>query len=169
MLPMRREKDILIEELPGETLVYDQKRHKVHCLNEAAAVVWRHCDGQTTLAQLAKVVREETNLPKSEEVVQFALSHLAKCQLLTDPPDYRNTEAARWSRRDFARKLGVAAVVVPAVMTIMAPTAAAGSSNICAATAWNGKTGGGSDNCPGLSCPTGTCQHPASPGNCVCV
>ena len=41
MLPMRRETDILIEELPTETLVYDTKRHKVHCLNKTAALLWR--------------------------------------------------------------------------------------------------------------------------------
>src|ERR1700724_1650529 len=104
MLPMRRETDILIEELPNETLVYDTKRHKIHCLNQTAALIWRHCDGRTSVAKLAKMLREEADLPESEDMVQLALSDLAKCRLLRDYQQDRNAEAARWSRRDFARK-----------------------------------------------------------------
>jgi len=125
MLPLRREKDILIEELPGETLIYDQKRHKIHCLNQTAALIWRHCDGHTSIAEIAQLLRKQADLPESEELIQLTLCDLAKRRLLQDHQQYQNAEAARWSRRDFARKLGVAAVLVPAVMSVMAPTAMA--------------------------------------------
>ena len=48
MLPHARVNELIVRELPEETLVYDQKHDKAHCLNRAAALVWRHCDGQTT-------------------------------------------------------------------------------------------------------------------------
>jgi hypothetical protein len=127
MLPLRREKGILIQELAGETVVYDQQRHKVHCLNQTAGLVWRHCDGQTSIAELAKLVSDEANLPASEELVQYCLDHLAQLRLLQDHQQF-SKHGFRLSRRDFARKLGVAAVLVPAIMTITAPTAAAAAS-----------------------------------------
>jgi hypothetical protein len=39
MLPKRRETELIITELPGETLVYDTKRKKIHCLNRTAGLV----------------------------------------------------------------------------------------------------------------------------------
>jgi hypothetical protein len=172
MLPMRRETDILIEELPTETLVYDTKRHKVHCLNKTAALLWRHCDGRTSLAKLAKILREEADLPESEELVGLALSDLANRRLLADDRRDRKAEAALWSRRDFARNLGVAAVLVPAIMTVMAPTAAAAGSGA------NGSRCDLSSNCQSGCCcqdnsggKQGTCQSSGSAcgGNGKCM
>ena len=42
-----------VERLAGETLVYDLRRHRAHCLNPAATLVWRCCDGRTTVASAA--------------------------------------------------------------------------------------------------------------------
>jgi hypothetical protein len=163
---MRRENDILIEELTDETLVYDTKAHKVHCLNQTSALVWRNCDGRTSIAKLAKMLHDGANLPESEEMVQCALSDLAKCHLLHDHRQDRNAKSARWSRRDFARKLGVAAVLVPAVMTIITPTAAAAGS-ACTSTIFNGGMGQG--NCTGLPCPAGlSCTKPADKHGTMC-
>ena len=50
MLARRREDGLIVREVDGETLVYDRRRHKAHCLNRAAALVWRQCDGTTSVA-----------------------------------------------------------------------------------------------------------------------
>ena len=47
-LPLKREDDFVIVELPEETLVYDRQHTRAHCLNRTAAAVWRACDGRTT-------------------------------------------------------------------------------------------------------------------------
>ena len=52
-LPEARREDIVVQELPDETLVYDLKRHKALCLNRAAGLVWKHCDGRTSVAEMA--------------------------------------------------------------------------------------------------------------------
>ena len=47
-LPRMREQGLITDELPDEILVYDLDRHKAHCLNRTAALVWRQCDGKTS-------------------------------------------------------------------------------------------------------------------------
>ena len=59
MLPKARLDKLSIRELPDETLVHDLTTHKTHCLNPTAALVWRHCDGRTTLAELERQVQEK--------------------------------------------------------------------------------------------------------------
>src|SRR6516225_4369959 len=53
LLPHRREKELLIEQLPGETVIYDTSNQKAHCLNPVASLVWQHCDGRTCVEELA--------------------------------------------------------------------------------------------------------------------
>jgi hypothetical protein len=128
---MRREEDVLVQELPDETLVYDLKRNKAHCLNRTAALVWRHCDGRTTVGEIAEVLHKELNLPVNEQIVWQTLHRLQRADILSEfvPPAWKRDRIAR---RDWLRKLGVAAIFVPAVMTVFAPAASAAAS--CAST-----------------------------------
>src|SRR4051794_24438190 len=103
MHPKAREEGLLVEELADETMVYDQKRHKAHCLNRTAALVWRHCDGQTSVSQLVTLLRK-LELPAEEELVWLALDRLEKAHLLQDRPA-RPMEGI--SRRQVMRKLGM--------------------------------------------------------------
>jgi hypothetical protein len=126
MQPLRREDELVIRELSEETVVYDRQRDKAHCLNRTAALVWRHCDGQTSVAELAKLLHEELGVRADEQLVWHALVRLDKARLLTERL-HPAKAGARLSRRDLVR-LGVAAVAIPVVMTILAPTAQAGAS-----------------------------------------
>ena len=40
MLPKARQEQLTVRELPDETVVYDLARHKAHCLNPTAALIW---------------------------------------------------------------------------------------------------------------------------------
>jgi hypothetical protein len=148
MFPMRREEELVVRHMPEETLVYDLKRNKAHCLNSAAALVWKHCDGQTSIAQLAERLHSELHIPAKEKVVLVALDRLQRAGLLqraTLPAD-----RPRYSRREMA-KLGVAAVVASLVTTVLAPPAHAQGS--CLHT---------NARCPGPNAP-GCCV------GCICV
>jgi hypothetical protein len=112
---------------------------------------------------MARILRRELNLPKSEELAQFALSHLAKCNLLDGYREPPNVEAARVSRRDFARKLGVAAILVPAIMTVVAPSVAMAISCINTNGICTNRPNTGC--CPGLVC-CGSNGH-GNKGKCV--
>jgi len=123
MLPRAREEGLVVRELPDEVLVYDLDRHKAHCLNRSAALVWRHCDGQTTVAEMAALLQRELKSPADETVVWLALDRLGRAHLLREPAVPPGS-AARYSRREVMRKMGMgAAVLVPMVTSIVAQAA----------------------------------------------
>src|SRR5947209_18744497 len=106
MNPKAREQDLLIKELTDETVIYDQQRDTAHCLNRTAALIWHHCDGQTSVGQLVTLLRKQ-DLPADEAVVWLALDRLARARLmdgvwLPQPPG-----GVAISRRQVARKLGM--------------------------------------------------------------
>ena len=84
MNPHARTESLLVEELSEETLVYDEERHKAHCLNPTAAFVWHHCDGQTSVSELARLLEDELGIPANEEVVWLALDRLERVHLLEE-------------------------------------------------------------------------------------
>ena len=129
MRPRARTDDLLVQDLPDETLVYDLARHRAHCLNRTAALVWRRCDGRTSVAELAQVLAREAQLPPDGEAVWAVLHDLSRAHLLEEriiPP-----EGAPRSRREALKRLGAVAglaVLLPAVQSIVAPTAAQAAS-----------------------------------------
>jgi hypothetical protein len=152
MFPAARTHQLTIKELPDETLVFDHENGKAHCLNRTASLVWKLCDGQTSLADLA----ERSGVP--EVAVGLALEQLQRRRLLQGPVEGLAEEKRR-SRRDVLKKLAAAAVALPVIMTISAPVAHAAVSGGCKTNAdcasLNGNGG----------CIVGQCQN----GNCVRV
>jgi len=123
-LPLARTDALVVKELQDEVLVYDLKRDKAHCLNGTAAAVWKHCDGKMTVADAARRLESELKTPVDAEVVWLALKQLDKFHLLQERvliPDARQG----LSRRELVRRIGVAAVLLPAIISISAPTARA--------------------------------------------
>src|SRR5258707_12077357 len=84
-LPKARRNQLVRKELGGEMLVYDRNSDEAHCLNETAALVWAHCDGRTTVAEMAQLLEDELKTPVADEVVWFALEQLRKSRLLQEP------------------------------------------------------------------------------------
>jgi hypothetical protein len=126
-LPRKREQQLVIDELPDEVLIYDLDRHKAHCLNQTAALVWQQCDGDSTPSQIARRLTKQLRAPFNEDFVWLALRQLEKLHLLEQsislPPEFLGM-----SRRQMIRNLGLAAAVaVPLVTSIVAPTAAEAS------------------------------------------
>jgi hypothetical protein len=135
MKPQARKDGLVVQDLPEETLVYDLRRDRAHCLNRAAALVWRHCDGRTAPRDLARLLEKEVGLPDDEAVVHLALERLARAHLLEGQVP-RLPAGAHYTRRDVLRRLGAAAglaVLLPAVQSIVAPEAAQAASMITSA------------------------------------
>ena len=127
MLPHARRDNLTVHELPEETLVYDAERDRAHCLNRPSALVWRHCDSRTSVAQLARILHQGLGVPPAEAVAHLALEQLSRRELLKQPLPPLSA-AERLSRRDALRKLVLAAVALPLVLTITAPQAKAAAS-----------------------------------------
>lgn len=122
--PAARTEGLVVQELSGEVLVYDRDRHKAHCLNRTAALVWNQCDGNKTVSQIARALREEIGQTVEEDVVWMGVEQLGKSHLLREqvllPQDKLGV-----SRREVMRRLGLAAAIaLPVVTSIVAPTAA---------------------------------------------
>ena len=123
-LPRKREQRLVVDELPDEVLIYDLDSHRAHCLNQTAALVWQQCDGKSSPARMARRLEQKLQAPCREELVWLALRQLDRLQLLEQaiklPP-----QLLGMSRRQMIRNLGLAAAVaVPLVTSIVAPTAA---------------------------------------------
>jgi hypothetical protein len=128
MLPTARRENLTVNELPDETVVYDHQRNKAHCLNRTSVLVWKLCDGKTSIARIAAEVERQLQIPRALEMVHLALEQLSKRHLLVQPVE-PVSDQARASRREIlktlAKGLAVAAVALPVVMTMRAPTARA--------------------------------------------
>lgn len=120
MKPRVRRGGLIVRELPEEVLVYDCERHQAHCLNPAAALVFRHADGRRSVAQLASLLREGLNVPADERWVHLALDDLRRAHLLATPD---REEPRSPSRRQLLKRMGIAAAL-PAVASVLAPTPA---------------------------------------------
>ena len=131
--PKAREEGLIIERLDDELLVYDTHSHRSNALNASAAFVWRHCDGKTSLPELARLLAAELGAPEDEALVLLALKRLAMAKLLEEN---RLPEGAdRVTRRSVARRLalvGGMTVLLPVIQSIVAPTAAEAATCITA-------------------------------------
>jgi hypothetical protein len=124
MKPRARRDGLVVTELPDELLVYDLERHKAHCLNPTAALVFKHCDGGTSVKQIAGALSRELDAAADERLVWLSLERLEKARLLEARPD-PPLSAERYSRRELVHGVGLAVAALPFIATVLAPSAAA--------------------------------------------
>ena len=121
LAPQARSNGIIVEELADEVLVYDLDRDRAHCLNLAAANVWKLCDGKSSPAEIATRLGAELEPAAAQEVVWTAIDQLSRAGLL-EKKVKRSTAAI--SRRDVMKRIAVAAAIgVPVVTSVVAPRA----------------------------------------------
>ena len=124
MKPAARRAGLLTRDLPGELIVYDLDRHQAHCLNRTAASVFRGADGTRSLADLGALVGEGLERAEREAAVRMALDLLGQAHLLEGGASPL-APASELSRRSALRRAGLAAaLLLPAVSSIVAPTPA---------------------------------------------
>jgi hypothetical protein len=126
LVPLARRDGLVVSEVEGDVLVYDLQRHRAHCLNATAALIWRQCDGRATIGELAALRRQESGQPVGEEAVWLALGQLRRARLLAEQPP-APAGGPRYSRQALLRKAGIGlaggAVVLPMVTSVLAPKA----------------------------------------------
>ena len=153
-LPRAREKDLVVHYLPDEVLIYDLQRDKAHCLNRTSGFVWKHCDGSTSVAEIADMLCAEMQTTVDESVVWLALDQLASYDLLQERAAFP-VGMPRISRRGLVRTLGAAAIMAPLITSIIAPTAAeAATMGACGA---QGDACVTNSDCCSQNCNIGTC------------
>jgi ferric-dicitrate binding protein FerR (iron transport regulator) len=119
-LPLRNNSTHLVQkELGGELLLCDLKTKKAFSLNQAAAVVWMHSDGNTSIDELAQLVAQATGMQADQRVVEFALRTLKKKGLM-EQAELPASGDANLGRRQFFRKLGWGAALMMAAPAVLA-------------------------------------------------
>jgi hypothetical protein len=137
--PKSRRDGLLLQELPDELLIYDQKTHRAHCLNASAASVFRLADGSRSIPEIARAASESLGATIGEDVVWLALEELEENDLLETP---LSRDVPRPTRREVlavGAASGAAAVMLPMVLAITAPTPAYAASGM--STGITGPTG----------------------------
>jgi len=162
MKPVARRGGLVVRDLAGEVVVYDLERHEAHCLNETAARVYRLADGRRDVAGIARDLGGGESAG-DESAVELALEQLAAARLLEPPLSSARPEG--FSRREIMRKAAVgAAVALPLVTSVLAPTPAEAAATCVASCA--GKPaftpcnvcGGGVPPCPDMCDGAGSCS-----------
>jgi len=103
--------------------VFDPEQKQSYVLNATSALVYRHCDGQTTPRQLAEILRQELNVPlsKAEQLLRIALDELQIAGLLQSTAAPMPPPAATYSRREaltsFAA-LGLSLALMPMIARV---------------------------------------------------
>jgi hypothetical protein len=123
---MARTDTVLTQQVGDELVVYDGLSNQAHCLNRTAALVWRRCDGGSSVAEIVAVLRRDDGLLVNQSVVWLALEQLERARLLQRPLE-RPIGKARVSRRQVVRhlsRMGGLAVLLPVVTSVVAPTPA---------------------------------------------
>lgn len=124
-MPHPRKSGLIIKKVDGEILIYDQDRNKAHCLNQTAAKVWEYCDGETMIAAACESLARDLNAPVNEKLVRYAIEQFSADHLLETEVAMPAFMIPGLNRRQMVRTLGLAAAVaVPLVSSILAPTPA---------------------------------------------
>lgn len=133
--PKARQTKLLVQELPDEVLIYDMDLNEVHCLNGSAARVWTLCDGERTVAEIARLVGQDLDLETAETLVWCALDQFAERRLLESEDENEAGDSLPWAsvvdrpsdmtRRQMVVRLGlIVGLALPVVESIVSPPAA---------------------------------------------
>ena len=150
--PKARSQGLIVQELDTELMVYDETTGRAHCLNSTAALVWRYCDGNTTVAAMAARLGADAGASVDDDIVFFALSELGDRDLLEGP--VRALGRGSLSRRQVLAGLGATAgILLPMITSLVAPTSAAAQSGGSSGTSGgsSGTSGGSSGTSGGSS------------------
>ena len=146
--PIARKSGLVVQEVPDEVLVYDLETNKAHCLNQSAAMIWKSCDGNNSVSEIAKLVESQAGGKVTEDFVWLAIDQLSENNLLEKviPSNFEGT-----SRREVIKKIGLASMVaIPVIASLVAPQSAlAAASCACVNVSSCG-------NSPNAGCPSTT-------------
>ncbi len=158
--PQARQRSVVIQEVADEVLVYDLNRHEAHCLNQRAAQIWTSCDGETSVAEIARLMEQSDKTTVDESMVWLALDQLGQAKLLEEPAG-RPMKSPGLTRREAIRKFGlVGAMALPLVTSVVAPTALmAATPGICAKVCRRAIAIGTATNCGDCATVPGTCYN----------
>ncbi|MCO6509240.1 MAG: PqqD family protein [Aridibacter famidurans] len=154
-VPIARKEGLVIQEMPEEVLIYDLEENKAFSLNPTAAEIWRSCDGNRTVAEIATGLAGSRDQEEKEKLVWLALDQLKEKNLIA------NELASRYagmSRREVIRNVGLAtAIALPVIAMLSFPGQTLASTcvaSLCGSTGLDSGCTGGRRCCPSQANPS---------------
>ncbi len=138
MYPKARREGLIVEEVGDALVIYDRARDEVHSLNPTAALIWRACDGSTSVARLAVKVTKQHGQELGTDICHQTIATLYATQLLEPSADALAPREEPMTRRDILAAGARAAPItlsLPIVHTLSAPPPVAASSAVACTTA----------------------------------
>jgi hypothetical protein len=124
-LPMARSKDLVVQTLDKEVLIYDLHTNKAYNLNETSSIVFKACDGKTSFEDLKRKNKF------TDDLIFLALDELNKENLIETDNSFVSPFNGV-SRREAIRKVGLATMIaLPVISSLVAPTALTAQSVAC--------------------------------------
>ncbi|GAC1458806.1 MAG: hypothetical protein PVSMB1_08720 [Gemmatimonadaceae bacterium] len=122
--PRARDHAIVTARVADELIVYDLERHVAHRLNRTAGLLWTHCNGEHSAAQLGVLLQPDFHGQLAADVVAYGLGRLHRKRLLRASSGVP-VDVAICSRRELLRRLALAGITVglPVVASLAVPTA----------------------------------------------
>lgn len=163
-----RSTDVAAKWVVDELVVHDARTDRTHLLDPVTAAVYsRAADGASSEDLVSAVVAAGLVDPAvAEDLLLVALAELERANLLEEGGAEHRPRGM--TRRDLLRKGGVAAIAVPAIITITAPPAAANhTGQSCRNLGQSCTTGAHAVPCCSGTCSGGTCCLAAGTTGCT--
>lgn len=79
--------DVSVVELEGEAVIYDDETRQVHYLNRTATIVYKLCDGNSTIKELSGDIADAFSLPAEqvERQVRTLIRSFREAGFLDEP------------------------------------------------------------------------------------
>lgn len=171
--PKARTSEIIVQELPEETLVYDLQKNRAFLLNQTSAIIFRLSDGKNSISEISNLMTKKLNSNISDDFVWLALNELQNSELL-EKTDELASNFANISRREIVKRVGLASMTaLPLVASITAPMAVNAQSSAALGQACTTSLSGGQGNCQsnlrcvGSICVNCTPNGAPTPGGCT--
>jgi hypothetical protein len=156
--PRARHKGLVVQEMSGEVLVYDLENDKAHCLNSTSTIVWKACDGNKSINDIAGALSRAAKQPASEELVLLAVDQLNQRGLLESG---FVSKLPITSRREVVKRIGLASMIaLPVVASLVAPQTALASNSCTCSVPANCRSLASPPGCPMGPCLSGVCFAP---------
>ena len=123
--PIARTEHLIFEEVQDESVVYNPEQKKAYNLNSTLTWIWRRCNGQSTVQQIAADFGRQFETDNALEIVVSGLRQLQTSQLVDGMTDLGEMPESTVSRRSVVT---AGSVLLPAMVSVLAPPPAAAKS-----------------------------------------
>ena len=114
-LPAAVAKNLVVQELENETLIYNLTTHQAFMLNETSSIIFNACGSEQTFADL------KTKYKYTDELIYLALDELERENLIVD---YKGGYFGDVSRREAIKRVGLGTMIaLPVIAGLVAPRA----------------------------------------------